>query len=133
MRNAMADDKRKGKTLPEIAALFGVGQYEMHFMLCVGTSCCTDEAGQAAWAAVKAKTRELYPDATRAKMYRTKADCLRMCQDGPIAVCYPQGRWFRGVTADQVPGLIDHLTTGKDEPHPLEFAANPLAVRKSTP
>jgi (2Fe-2S) ferredoxin len=129
----MADERRKGKTLPEIAALFGVGQYDMHFLLCVGTTCCTDEVGRAAWEALKAKTRALYPKAEQAKVYRSKADCLRMCQDGPIAVCYPQGRWFRGVTAEQVPGLVDHLVSGNPEPHPLEFAANPFGDGKPSP
>ena len=49
-----------------------------------------------------------------------------MCQEGPTAVCYPQGKWFRGVTADRVDGLIDHILSGDPEPHPLEFTANPL-------
>ena len=30
--------------------------------------------------------------------YRTKCQCLRMCIDGPIAVVYPQGAWYKQVT-----------------------------------
>ena len=127
----MASEARKGKTVGEVAKMFGVGQYEMHLLLCAGTQCCTSEDAQAAWNALKAKTRAMYPKADEAKVYRSQAACLRMCQDGPIAVCYPQGRWFRGVTADKVDGLVDHLVSGKTDPHPLEFAANPFPLPKS--
>jgi (2Fe-2S) ferredoxin len=122
----MAKEAHKGKTLPEIAKLYGVGQYALHFLLCTGPDCCTEEAGQAAWNALKSKSRELDPRLSEAKLYRTRVDCLRMCQDGPIAVCYPQGLWFRGVTAERVNDVIDHLVSGSAAPHPLAFAANPL-------
>ena len=84
--------------------------------------------GQAAWGALKTKTRELEPKLAEAKLYRTKVGCLRMCQDGPMAVCYPDGQWFRGVTADKVGEVVDYVMSGKTEPHPLQFAANPLAA-----
>jgi (2Fe-2S) ferredoxin len=121
----MAKEAHKGKSLAEVAKLYGVGQYDMHLLLCTGPDCCTPETGDSAWQAVKAKVKALYPKPWEAKMFRSKAACLRMCQDGPIAVCYPQGKWFRGMTADQVDGVIDHLLSGKTEPHPLEFTQNP--------
>ena len=123
----MAKEAHKGKSLPQIAEMYGVGQYEMHLLLCTGPDCCTEETGKAAWGALKQATRERFPKLPEARMYRTKVGCLRMCQDGPIAVCYPQGTWFRGVTADQVPGVVDHLLSGSTDPHPLQFAANPLS------
>ncbi len=126
----MAKEAHKGKSLPEIAQLYGVGQYERHFLLCTGPECCTEEVGQAAWNALKTKTRELDPKLPEAKLYRTRVDCLRMCQDGPIAVCYPQGQWFRGVTAERVAEVIDHVVSGSSAPHPLQFAANPLGDAK---
>jgi (2Fe-2S) ferredoxin len=127
----MAKEAHKGKTLPEIAAMYGVGQYRMHFLLCTGPDCCTEEQGQAAWNALKAKTRELDPKLNETRLYRTRVNCLRMCQDGPIAVCYPQGQWFRAVTAERVAEVVDHVMSGRADPHPLQFAANPLqAARK---
>lgn len=122
----MAKEAHRGKSLSEIAELYGIGQYDMHFFLCTGPDCCTEEEGAAAWLALKDKIRALYPRMRDAKIYRTKVGCLRMCQEGPTAVCYPQGRWFRGVSADRVEGLIDHLLSGNPEPHPLEFKQNPL-------
>lgn len=122
----MVKEAHKGKTLAEIAKLYGVGQYDMHFFLCTGPDCCTPEAGESAWQALKATVKARFAKPWDAKMYRTRVDCLRMCQEGPIAVCYPQGKWFRGVTADQVDGVVDHLLSGKSDLHPLEFTRNPL-------
>ena len=122
----MVKEAHQGKSLKDISELYGIGQYDCHVFLCTGPDCCTPEEGAAAWAALKAKIKALYPRAREAKIYRTKASCLRMCQEGPTAVCYPQGKWFRGVTADRVDGLIDHILSGDPEPHPLEFTANPL-------
>jgi len=127
----MAKEAHKGKTLQQVSQLYGVGQYHMHFFLCTGPDCCTEEVGNSAWQAVKDKVRALWPKPWEARMYRTRASCLRMCQEGPIALCYPQGKWFRGVTADKVPELLEHLASGTTEPHPLEFAANPLPAAPS--
>src|SRR5262245_22120328 len=124
----MAKEAHKGKTPPEIAKMYGVGQYELHFLLCTGPDCCTPEEGNAAWNALKDKTRQIGPKLSEAKMYRTKVGCLRMCQDGPMAVCYPQGQWFRGGTADKVDEIVDYCVSGKTEPHPLQFASNPLGA-----
>ncbi|HEX7927581.1 MAG TPA: (2Fe-2S) ferredoxin domain-containing protein [bacterium] len=124
----MAKEAHKGKTLDQIAEMYGVGQYEMHFFLCTGPDCCTPEVGNAAWGALKDKTRQIGPKLSEAKMYRTTVGCLRMCQDGPMAVCYPQGQWFKGVTADKVADVIDHIVSGNPEPHPLQFTANPLSA-----
>lgn len=122
----MVKEAHKGKSLSDVAELYGVGQYDMHFLLCTGPDCCDEETGQSAWQAVKSKVKALFAKPWESKIYRTRVDCLRMCQDGPIAVCYPQGKWFRGVTADQVDGVIDYLMAAKSGPHPLEFTKNPL-------
>jgi len=122
----MVKDAHRGKTLKEISELYGIGQFHRHFFLCTGPDCCTPEQGLAAWDALKAKIKELYPKLREAKIYRTKVNCLRMCQEGPTALCYPEGKWFRGVTSEQVGGVIDHILSGNPEPHPLEFTSNPL-------
>ncbi len=122
----MAKAGHEGKSLSQIAELYGIGQYETHFFLCTGPDCCTPEVGEAAWKALKRKIKALFPRMREAKIYRSKVGCLRMCQEGPTAVAYPQGQWYRGVTADEVDALIDHIASGDTDPHPLEFTANPL-------
>ena len=123
----MAKEKNKGKSMAEIATLLGIGQLNSHLLLCTGPDCCSEEEGEAAWKALKAKIKTIYPRLPETKMYRTRVKCLRFCQNGPVAVVYPQGKWFQGVTAERVDEIVDYLLTGNAEPHPLEFRAAPLS------
>jgi (2Fe-2S) ferredoxin len=118
----------KSGTLPEIAAKLRIGSYHRHVFLCIGDSCCTAEVGQAAWEALKdeLKARNLSLSTGPNACYRTKVGCLRICQSGPIAVVYPEGTWYQGMTAERIPLFVQqHLVEGR----PVEqwiFARNPL-------
>ena len=119
-------DDNKTKPLAKIAHLMGVGAMETHLFLCVGPDCCSEEVGMASWQALKKAHKARYPDLKQARIYRTKVGCLRICKEGPIAVAYPQGKWFHGVTPDVVEELLDYLDSGASQPHPLEFTEHPL-------
>lgn len=114
--------------LPVVAAELGIGQYHRHVFLCVGGECCPTEIGEAAWVVLKRqlKDRNLSLSAGPNACYRTKVQCLRVCQDGPVAVVYPEGTWYAGLTAERMPRFVqEHLVEGK----PVEewvFARNPL-------
>ncbi|MCZ6646220.1 MAG: (2Fe-2S) ferredoxin domain-containing protein [SAR324 cluster bacterium] len=123
------EEKNPGKSPKQVAEILGIGHLETHFFVCTGPDCCTPETGMETWQAVKAKVKELYPRLSEAKMYRSKVGCLRICKQGPIAVAYPQGKWFQGVTPDKVDELLDYLNSGSTEPHPLEFKTHPLPAR----
>jgi len=45
---------------------------------------------------------------------RTKVDCLRICEQGPIAVVYPEGAWYRAVDEEAIDQIIEeHLIGGR--------------------
>jgi (2Fe-2S) ferredoxin len=114
--------------LRQIAETLKIGHYARHVLLCVGEACCTAEAGSAAWEALKKelKDRDLSLTTGPQACYRTKVGCLRVCQGGPIAVVYPEGTWYAGLTAERVPEFVErHLVSGE----PIEemiFARNAL-------
>ena len=101
----------------------GIGGYRRHVFLCTGPSCCTPEAGAAAWDALK----QALKDANLGGIcQRTKVGCLRICCHGPTMLVYPEGTWYRGMTADRIARFVqEHLV--QDRPvAEWVFAANPL-------
>ena len=120
------EEKNKGKSPREVAEILGISHVRTHLFICTGPDCCTPETGAESWKAVKAKVKALYPELPQSAIYRTKVGCLRICKQGPIAVAYPQGKWFQGVTPDKVGDLLEYLDSGSRAPHPLEFKTHPL-------
>jgi (2Fe-2S) ferredoxin len=114
------------ETLQSVAAKLGVGSYTRHVFLCTGPNCCSDEVGQAAWEALKTQLKQRELVAPAGPCYRTRVGCLRICQDGPTMLVYPEGTWYHGMTAERIPQFVaQHLIEDK----PVEdwiFAHNPL-------
>jgi len=110
--------------LKAAAAKLGLGNQQRHVLLCTGPSCCTPEAGLAAWDVLKQQLKE---KGLTDVCLRTKVGCLRICCQGPTLVVYPEGTWYHGMTNDRIPRFVqEHLVEGKPIVEWV-FALNPLS------
>jgi (2Fe-2S) ferredoxin len=120
----MSEDLARAK---EEAVRRGVGSYERHIFLCIGPDCCTPSEGEAAWQRLKKRVAELNGSSDAGRIYRTKVGCLRICNQGPTAVVYPEGTWYAGLDRDGLDRVVDeHLACGRPVPR-YQIGANPLA------
>lgn len=119
--------------LEACVSALGLQTIQRHVFICADQTkplCCDKALSLQAWDYLKKRLNELgidRPSPDRPScVFRTKANCLRVCQQGPILVVYPDGVWYKAATPEAIEQIIQQHLIGGQVVQEYAFLTHPL-------